>query len=332
MASSIYAASVSNTVTVPAGGTAPTNTKLVESPPEGNLGNYMYFMALVQSPGGGTPTGTVSYFDTGSACSTTPPPPPVFIGMWPLTPNGNGQGSVANYPNNTLVAGQHCVTAMYNGDSNYNSSAPSNTAGVSVLGPFMLVPMGGTMGTVSPGGMVQTQATTTAVYCDQQQCNGNVIYSVVSCEAQQGTTCSVACSPPHPMLPGCTLVSDTDVITVTINASSGMGRLIPPLRRGEHRLVATVMSLGGMGLVGLVFAPVRLRRKAVAGVLLLVMVVLCFGTSCGGGSFAPGISSAPVNNTFTITVKAQLFNQIGNTPAGLQELGLQYFVYTLVIK
>ena len=35
---------------------------------------------------------------------------------------------------------------------------------------------------------------------------------------------------------------------------------------------------------------------------------------------------------FYITVKAQLFNQIGNTPAGLQELGLQYFVYTLVIK
>jgi hypothetical protein len=91
------------------------------------------------------------------------------------------------------------------------------------------------------------------------------------------------------------------------------------------------MGLGGMGVVGLVFAPVRLRRKATAGVLLLVIVVLCFGTSCGG-SFAPGISSAPINNTFTITVKAQLRQQIGQQPQNYQVLGLQYFVYTLVIK
>jgi hypothetical protein len=316
--SSIYTASVSNTVTVPAGGTAPTSTALMESPPEGNFGNNMYFTATVTSPGGGNPTGTVSFME-GST----------LIGTASLVANVNEPGSTASYINNTLTVGPHSITATYNGDSNYNNSAPSNAKGVTVDGSFMLLPMS-TMGTAPPGGMVQTQATTTAVYCDQQKCNGNLIYSYVSCEAQQGTTCSVAC-PPHPMLSGCTLVSDTDVITVTINASSGIGRLIPPLHRGEHRLVATVMGLGGMGLVGLVFAPVRLRRKATAGVLLLVIVVLCFGTSCGG-SFAPGISSAPVNNTFTVSVKAQLRQQVGQQPQNYQVLGLQYFVYTLVIK
>jgi hypothetical protein len=239
---------------------------------------------------------------------------------------------VANYTNNTLVIGPHTITAIYNGDSNYNSSAPSNAVGVTVDGPFMLIPMGGTMGTAPPGGMVQTMATTTAAYCDPQKCQqGTLIYSSVSCDPQQGTTCSVTC--PYTTPASCTLLSDNDVITVTINAPSGIGRLIPPLHPGEHRLVATVMSLGGVGLVGLVFAPVKLRRKATAGVLVLVIVVLCFGTSCGG-SFTPGISSAPVNNTFTITVKAQLRqHQIGQNNNGMdQVLGLQYFVYTLVIK
>jgi hypothetical protein len=125
--------------------------------------------------------------------------------------------------------------------------------------------------------------------------------------------------------------SDSEQVTVTINTSSGTTRLVPPLHRGEHRVIAAFAGLSGIGLVGLVFIPMRSRRRAAIGTLFLLIVVLCFGTSCGT-NFAPGISSSPVNNTFYISVTADLREELGGNQMNTRSLGVQQFWYTLLIK
>jgi hypothetical protein len=83
-------------------------------------------------------------------------------------------------------------------------------------------------------------------------------------------------------------------------------------------------------LVGLVFVPVKLRRKAAGASLFLVIVVLCFGIGCT--AFAPGTSSAPVNNSFNIQVKATLLRENPEDTTNPTPLGLQVFWYELLIK
>jgi Big-like domain-containing protein/VCBS repeat protein/FG-GAP repeat protein len=321
-AASIYAASVSNTVTVPAGGKTTPSVTLTASPLTANYGINVSFTAEVQSPGGGTPTGTVNFMEGSN-----------LLGTASLVANAGGQGSVANYTNNTLVIGTHEVTATYNGDSNFNSATSAPPVTVTVITPFMLIPQNGNSGTVSPGGNITFSVAVNAAWQDQP-----LIYAVMTCKPPAGTgiTCSVTCPPSPSKPPGltnlCVLTQMTGTVaTVTVN-TGGAARLIPPLHRGgERRVVATLMGLGGTGLVGLVLLPVRLRSKATAGILLVVIVMLCFGTSCGT-SFAPGSSSPPVNNTFYISVNAELREENPLASTGYNALGVQVFLYALLIK
>jgi Bacterial Ig-like domain (group 3)/FG-GAP-like repeat len=323
-ASSIYAASASNTVSVPAGGKATPTVVLTASPsPQTpvNYGNNEFFAALVQSPGGGTPTGTVNFMESST-----------LLGTASLVANASGQGSVASYTNNTLVIGQHLVTATYNGDSNFNS-ATSNPVTVTVITPFMLIPQDGNSGTVSPGGQITFSVAVNAAWQDHP-----LISAVMSCQppAGSGISCQVMCPPNPPPPPKisdpCVLTQMTDTVaTVTVN-TSGAAQLVMPFHRGGERgVVATLMGLGGVGLVGLVLLPFKLPRKAVGGVLFLVIMVLCFGTSCGT-SFAPGTSSPPVNNTVYISVNAELREDNPLASQGYNTLGVETFLYSLLIK
>ena len=324
-ASSIYAASASNTVMLPAGGKATPTITLTASPsPQSpvNYGNNEYFYALVQSPGNGTPTGTVTFMEGSTV-----------LGTASLVTNAGGQGSVASYVNNTLVIGQHFVTATYNGDSNFNSATSSPPVTVTVITPFMLIPQNGNSGTVSPGGNITFSVAVNAAWQDQP-----LIYAVMSCKSPAGTgiTCSVACPPSPSKPPGltglCVLTQMTGTVaTVTVNTSGAAHLILPVPRGGGRRVVATLMGLGGIGLVGMVLLPLKLRRKEVFGVLFLVMMVVCLGTSCGT-SFAPGITSPPVNNTFYITVNAELREENPLASQGYNALGVQTFLYSLLIK
>ena len=320
-ASSIYAASSSNTVTVPAGGKAPTSVTLTADPPTINYGNNESFTAMVQSPGGGTPTGAVNFME-GST----------LLGTASLVANANGQGSVATYVNNTLVVGSHTVYATYSGDSKF-SGAMSNNVTVQVLTPFTLTGLDGSSGTVSPGGSTQFTVSVSAAWQAFP-----LIYAVMTCQPPAGTgiTCSISCPPSPSKPPGlsnlCVLTQMTGTVATVTVYTSGAARLAPPQRRGEHRLIAALASLGGIGLVGLVFLPMQLRRRAVVGMLFLLIVVLCFGTSCGT-SFAPGSSSSSqVNNTFYISVNADLREENPLASTGSNDLGVQVFWYALLIK
>jgi hypothetical protein len=285
----------------------PTVT-LTANPLEVNQGNSVFFAVTVGSYAGLVPTGTVTFID-----GTTP------LATVTLDPSGD-----ANYSNATLVVGQHSITATYNGDSNFNS-ATSSPVMVQVDNPF-IVQSTSYSGTVSPGGQTQLQINVIAAY----QSNP-LIYAAISCTppAGSGITCAVTC--PHNSPSTCSVYSDSEQVTVTINTSSGTARLLPALHRSEHRVIAAFAGLSGIGLVGLVFIPMRSRRRAAIGTLFLLIVVLCFGTSCGT-NFAPGISSSPVNNTFYISVTADLREELGGNQMNTRSLGVQQFWYTLLIK
>ena len=296
-----------------AGGKLTPTVNLMASPNPVNFGSNEYFVAQVQSVGGLTPTGTVTFAEGTIVLATA------NVGM-------NGQ---ANYTNNTLVLGPHTITATYNGDNNFNPA--SGTVVLQVNTAFTLT------GNMSSGTVTPPQPATFTVTVDAAWQTTPLIYAVMTCSAPAGLTCSVACppSPSHPSgLTNLCVVTGlnqpaSSMATVTVD-TSGLARLNRPLRQREQRVMAAWAGFGGFGLVGLVFVPVKLRRKTTATFLFLLMVVLCFGIGCT--AFAPGTSSSPVNNTFNIKVTANLLEENPLASTGYNNLGLQVFWYELLIK
>ncbi len=296
-----------------AGGKLTPTVNLMASPNPVNFGSNEYFVAQVQSVGGLTPTGTVTFAEGTIVLATA------NVDM-------NGQ---ASYTNNTLVLGPHTITATYNGDNNFNPA--SGTVVLQVNTAFTLT------GNMSSGTVTPPQPATFTVTVDAAWQTTPLIYAVMTCSAPAGLTCSVACppSPSHPSgLTNLCVVTGlnppaSSMATVTVD-TSGLARLNRPLRQREQRVMAAWAGFGGFGLVGLVFVPVKLRRKTTATFLFLLMVVLCFGIGCT--AFAPGTSSSPVNNTFNIKVTANLLEENPLASTGYNNLGLQVFWYELLIK
>ena len=99
---------------------ADTTTTLSVSPPSpSDFGTSVTFTVTVAAvaPGSGTPTGTVQF-----AVDGTPVTQPLVSG-------------VATLSSTTLSLGPHTVSAIYQGDSNYNSSLPSNTINYAINSP-----------------------------------------------------------------------------------------------------------------------------------------------------------------------------------------------------
>jgi hypothetical protein len=89
---------------------AATTTTLISNPNPSTSGQSIFFTAFITPPGAGTPTGTVGFMIDGNPFSS-----PVTV--------VNGSATLST---SSLSAGSHTVTAVYNGDSNFNGST-SNT-------------------------------------------------------------------------------------------------------------------------------------------------------------------------------------------------------------
>jgi len=83
----------------------PTTTSLASAPNPSVFGQSVTFTATV-SGSGGTPTGSVSFYDSGASLGS-----------------GALSGGVATYGTAALAVGTHTITATYNGDSTFASSA-----------------------------------------------------------------------------------------------------------------------------------------------------------------------------------------------------------------
>ena len=104
---------------------ASTSTTVTSSPNPSNFGSPVTFTATVSvtSPGAGTPTGTVTFKDSGNSIGTG-----TLVG---------GTPDVATLTSSPLtVLGNHSITAVFSGDTNYSGSSGSvlqtvNTASTS---------------------------------------------------------------------------------------------------------------------------------------------------------------------------------------------------------
>ena len=87
---------------------ASTSVALVSSPNPSVVNQPVVFTATVSpvAPGSGTPTGTVTFKE----------------GATPLGTNALNAAGEASYTNAALAAGSHSITALYSGDSNFNTN------------------------------------------------------------------------------------------------------------------------------------------------------------------------------------------------------------------
>ena len=90
-----------------------TTTKLSSSDSSAVYGESVTFTATVSanSPGSGTPTGTVTFMDGATSLG-----------------NGTLSGGVATFSISTLAVGSHSITGIYNGDTNFTTSTSSTLA------------------------------------------------------------------------------------------------------------------------------------------------------------------------------------------------------------
>ncbi|OIK23974.1 hypothetical protein VT52_029800 [Streptomyces malaysiense] len=86
---------------------ATTTTALSSAPNPSTVGQTVSLTATVTvvAPGGGTPAGTVSFFDGATLLGT-----------------GTLSGGVATFSTSALTAGSHALTAAYGGSSAYTAS------------------------------------------------------------------------------------------------------------------------------------------------------------------------------------------------------------------
>jgi Big-like domain-containing protein/VCBS repeat protein/HYDIN/CFA65/VesB family protein/centrosomal CEP192-like protein len=104
-----------------------TTTALTSLPNPSNLGQTVTFTATVTPQGQGTPTGTVSFFDSGTNIGNS---------------NLNSSG-IATLMSSSLAVGTHTITATYNGDSTF---APSTSSPLSQV-------VQGAIAILSPSGL-----------------------------------------------------------------------------------------------------------------------------------------------------------------------------------
>ncbi len=104
----------------------PTTTTLTSSPSVTAVGQSVTFTATVaaNAPGSGTPTGTVSFFDGSSLLDTVNLP--------------TGGPDEVSFTTSALSVGNHTITAVYSGDSNFVTSTSTGTTEV-ILGPGVAV-------------------------------------------------------------------------------------------------------------------------------------------------------------------------------------------------
>jgi hypothetical protein len=137
---------------------AKTQVAITSSANPSVYGQAVTFTATVtvSSPGSGTPTGTMTFYDGGAAIGT----------------GTVGSGGVGTFTISTLSVSSHAITAKYNGDVNFSSSTSSSlnqqvkkastavTAGPNSAIVNQPVTLTATVSTVSPGSGTPTGTVT----------------------------------------------------------------------------------------------------------------------------------------------------------------------------
>jgi len=225
---------------------------------------------VTHATGTGTPTGSVNFYVDGSA---------TVAGSGTLS-----SGSYTfNYNPSKLTAGNHTISATYEGDSDFASStSPGATLGVQ---DFRIAPNPATITMAAPGQSGMTTLTITPLGGFSQ----TLTFSCGTLPSE--ATCTF------------TAVSATsETLTIATTAPSSRLNRSPFGRRGG--IFYALLLPGFLGLV----VSVGNRKRARRGIRLMSLVALLafsilWMPACGGGSSMPSNPGTPAG-TSSVTVTA----------------------------
>jgi hypothetical protein len=260
-------------------GQATTTTALQASPSSGNVNAQITLQATVT---GSLPTGSVSFV----AGATS-------LGKATLS---NG---VATLQTSFAAAGSYSTTAVYQGDAN-NLASTSSPATIVIAAPDFTVTATPTSGSVTPGqsGTFTFTVTPEGGYVGTVKFSCGAVPSLAACSFSPASVTPAGASP----------VSST--LTVTTAAATAM--LSPSRSFGPSRPPSSPwVPAGGLalaGVMGLAFAPARLRRwnrelRLLSSGLLLASLALSIMGCGGGGQSTPSSPGTPAGS-YTISVNA----------------------------
>jgi subtilase family serine protease len=266
----------------------PTTTTVTLSPASVNVGATGPVMAkatVTHATGTGTPSGTVNFYVDGST-----------------TAAGSGtlsSGSFTlSYNPTALTAGNHTITATYEGDSTFaGSTSPGATLGVQ---DFKIAAIPTTVTVTAPGQSGTTTLTITPLGGFSQ----TVTYTCT------GLPSEATCTFPTAATGG--------TLTITTTAPSAkMDK--DPLGRSRTLFYALLLP----GFLGLVVSAGS-RKQTLRGLRLLSFITLLalstlWMPACGGGSSTPSNPGTPAGtSTVTVTATAGSFSHKANITLTIQ--------------
>lgn len=258
-----------------------TAVTLTESAPAELLGTVVTFTATVAA-GSPTPTGTVTFFDGGTAVGTTA-----------MSTNGSAVVSLATsgssvFATSSLTTGSHQITAIYSGDTSFAGS--SSLPLTNVVEDFTNTNKGVTSQNIFPGDTTTYTFTLTPVGASNFLSDLNIAISGLP----TGATYTIA---PASITAG---AGATDVV-LTLKTSSAMSaeNRMPQEKPGQRR--GLPIALGMLGLLGLG----AIRRNGRKMPRMLMVLLLCAASllpiaalsGCAGGYF----TLTPTNYSITVT-------------------------------
>jgi hypothetical protein len=243
-----------------------------------NLGQDLTFTATVTSSIGGTPTGSINFFDSGKQ-----------IGSGTLNAAG-----VATYATATLTAGSHTITGTYSGDSTYVASTSPAVVVVVTAPDFKIVSSSLSPSSVAPGSSASSTVTITPL-------GGlNPTTVALSCSVAPVANPAATCS-----LGAVTMTNNVGTAKLTVSTVGPTAALTTPAgQKGSGTLFAfaimvPAMLLGGAGMN-------KPNRRKLLGFCLIFLVLsgCAFQVACGGGGSSQvntGNSGTPAN-TYSVTI------------------------------
>ncbi len=219
----------------------------------------------------GTPTGSVTFLDGTTTLGT-----------------GTLSSGVATLSITSLItAGNHSLTAVYGGDTNFTGNT-SAAVTVTITAPpppdFAL--------SISPGSGDAARSSSTTATLTVTPSNGFNSAVSFACSGQAaGVTCGF-----NPATVTPSGAAATTVVSFAVSASAAR-QSIPQSRYPKAPVMALVIGAGA-----LIFGRRRLRLLGPAGLWVLIAGIMLSVNGCGGSSSKPTTSKTPATATTTITI------------------------------